>query len=81
MKKTFYLLILSFVLLHCENQSKSIDNSDTGNVFGQWLVKGRSWTGKGFLAGEKKETQPIMQKFEKSSWMHMKIWTQTLWLK
>ena len=45
-----------------ENQSKSIDSSDTGNVFGQWLVKGRSWTGKGFLAGEKKDTE-IVKKF------------------
>ena len=62
MKKNFYLLILSFILVFCENQSKSTDNSSTDKVFGEWLAKGGSWTGKGFLAGDKRDTK-IVKKF------------------
>ena len=54
MKQTFYLIMFSIILVYCENESKSIVNSDTDTVFGEWLVQGRSWTGKGFLAGDKK---------------------------
>ena len=62
MKQTFYLIMFSIILVYCENQSKSIVNSDTDTVFGEWLVQGRSWTGKGFLAGDKKDTE-IVKKF------------------
>ena len=62
MKQTFYLIMFSIILVYCENESKSIVNSDTETVFGEWLVQGRSWTGKGFLAGDKKDTE-IVKKF------------------
>ena len=62
MKQTFYLIMFSIILVYCENESKSIVNSDTDTVFGESLVQGRSWTGKGFLAGDKKDTE-IVKKF------------------
>ena len=62
MKQTFYLIMFSIILVYCENESKSFVNSDTDTVFGEWLVQGRSWTGKGFLAGDKKDTE-IVKKF------------------
>ena len=48
MKKTIYLLMFSLTLVYCENQSKSIANSSEDSVFGEWLVQGRPWSGKGF---------------------------------
>ena len=42
--------------------SKSAESANTNTVFGEWLFQGRAWTGKGFLAGDKKDTE-IVRKF------------------
>ena len=62
MKKTFYLLMFSLALVYCENLSKSAESANSNTVFGEWLFQGRTWTGKGFLAGDKKDTE-IVKKF------------------
>ena len=61
MKKTIYLFLLSFVILYCEGPSNS-DVSNEDKIFGEWLRKGNSWTGKGFMAGDKKDSD-IVKKF------------------
>ena len=61
MKKITYLFFLSFIILCCESQSnKDISNED--KIFGEWLRKGNSWTGNGFMAGDKKDSD-IVKKF------------------
>ena len=61
MKKTIYLFLLSFVILYCEGPSNN-DVSNEDKIFGEWLRKGNSWTGKGFMAGDKKDSN-IAKKF------------------
>ena len=61
MKKTIYLFLLSFVILYCESPSNNeVSNKD--KIFGEWLRKGYSWTGNGFVAGDKKDSD-IVKKF------------------
>ncbi len=61
MKKTIYLLLLSFIIIYCESSSNN-DISNKDKIFGEWLTEGRPWTGKGFLAGDKKDSD-IVKKF------------------
>tara|TARA_X000000368_G_scaffold402033_1_gene375523 strand:- start:3968 stop:4495 length:528 start_codon:yes stop_codon:yes gene_type:complete len=61
MKKTIYLLLLSFVILYCESPSNN-EASNKDKIFGEWLRKGYSWTGNGFTAGDKKDSD-IVKKF------------------
>ena len=61
MKKTIYLFLLSFVILYCESPSNNeVANKD--KIFGKWLRKGYTWTGNGFIAGDKKDSD-IVKKF------------------
>ena len=61
MKKTIYLFLISFVILYCESPSNNeVSNKD--KIFGEWLRKGYSWTGNGFVAGDKKDSD-IVKKF------------------
>jgi len=61
MKKTIYLFLLSFVILYCERPSNT-DDSNKEKIFGEWLRQGQSWTGNGFMAGDKKDSD-IVKKF------------------
>lgn len=61
MKKTTYLFFLSFIILCCESPSND-DISNEDKIFGEWLRKGYSWTGNGFMAGDKKDSD-IVKKF------------------
>ena len=61
MKKTIYLFLLSFVILYCESPSNN-EASNKDKIFGKWLRKGFSWTGNGFMAGDKKDSD-IVKKF------------------
>ena len=61
MKKTIYLFLLSFLILYCESPSNyEVSNKD--KIFGKWLRKGYTWTGNGFIAGDKKDSD-IVKKF------------------
>ena len=61
MKKTIYLFLLSFVILYCESPpNNEVANKD--KIFGKWLRKGYTWTGNGFIAGDKKDSD-IVKKF------------------
>ena len=61
MKKTIYLFLLLFVILYCESPSNNeVSNKD--KIFGEWLRKGYSWTGNGFVAGDKKDSD-IVKRF------------------
>ena len=61
MKKTIYLFLLSLVTLYCESPSNNeVTNKD--KIFGKWLRKGYTWTGNGFIAGDKKDSD-IVKKF------------------
>ena len=61
MKKTIYLFLLSFVILYCESPSNT-DDYNKEKIFGEWLRQGQSWTGNGFMAGDKKDSD-IVKKF------------------
>ena len=61
MKKTIYLFLISFIILYCESPSHT-DDTNKNKIFGEWLREGQAWTGNGFMAGDKKDSD-IVKKF------------------